>query len=116
MIPVTPREAEVLSYLTGLGVTGDWVSTSGREIIAATGAVRHRSNVSYVLRRLEDKGCIARFGRYPIRVRVIKRLEDPEVVQVELKPQHAAPRTGKKPSPWAGQRKKLVPYAGHERA
>lgn len=111
MIAVTPREALVLSYLTGLGIPGEWVPATRSEIQTGIGSKGHMSSVSQVLRSLREKGFIECFGERPNAFRVLRRLEDPEVVQVELRPQHAAPRRAKTPQ-WPGKGKRLIRYAG----
>lgn len=72
MIYITPRQAELLSYLTGRGPVGEWVSAPRREVMADLGM--SSSAIAHKLAALFQAKLIERdvWGVY----RVLRRLED----------------------------------------
>lgn len=101
MIYITPRQAELLSYLNGRQPMGVYFAASRLEMAADLGL--SQSSVSQHLKQLDDKGCIERSGNF---LRVLKRVEDRDVI--EGSPPINQPITAPK------QRRKLIPYAGFD--
>lgn len=101
MIYITPRQAELLSYLTGRQPMGVYFAASRVEIAADLGL--SPSSVSQHLKLLEDKGCVERSGNF---LRVLRRVEDRDVIEGSppINPPIATPK----------QRRKLIPYAGFD--
>ena len=62
MIRLTPREEELLSYLTGLGPVGQWVYGARAWIYADLG-LGHRSRLAQLVAALVRKRLIRAWGR-----------------------------------------------------
>ena len=80
MIRLTPREEELLSYLTGLGPVGQWVYGARAWIYADLG-LGHRSRLAQLVAALVKKRLIRAWGRE--HYLVLRRVEDEAVMCVD---------------------------------
>lgn len=98
MIYITPRQAELLSYLTGRGPVGEWFNAPRTQIAEDTGISEY--GVCQFMRGLVEKGCVERdeLGL----LRVIKRLEDRDVTE------------GMSPRPSKPKRRRKIRYSGFD--
>lgn len=86
MALIAPRQAEVLSYLTGRARVGEWFHAARTQIAGDTGMSEYA--VCQHLQALIRKGCIERDEMGLLRV--IRRLEDSGVRQWRIRPEKPA--------------------------
>lgn len=105
MILVTPRQAEVLSYLQGLQTVGEYLLLD-RDAAIEDLELGHKSALTHMIGHLRDKGVIENAGGNLLRV--LHRLESPEVgisTDERLKSRSAKNRR-------RSRRKPIIRYAG----
>lgn len=101
MIYVTPKQAELLSYLTGRQPVGAFFTAPRAEMAHDLGWTEY--SICQQLRYLESKGCVERQSHF---IRVLKRLEDDDVT--EGMPPKEPKYKSKTP------RRRLIKYAGYD--
>jgi len=79
MIVLTPRQAELLSYLQGLQNVGEYLLLDRAGAIADLG-LGHKTALTHLVRHLRDKGAIENAGGNLLRV--LHRLEDRRNVRI----------------------------------
>lgn len=103
---LTPRQAEFLSWLQGLGPVGE-IQIFDRQAARADLGFGHLSALTHMVRQLRDKGVIRYFGAN--NYEVLLRLEDPRVTVRRQ-------RGGYVRDGHIRKLRRPLPYAGHEGA
>lgn len=100
MMGLTPRQLQLLRFITGYRAANGGVSPDVRECMRGLG-LYSSSGIVRLLRGLEERGAIRRL---PMRARAIEVLERPAIPMINNSPLYAVPMVGMRTTAFSGER------------